>query len=302
MNEQKNCEDIESNEKWDFKLGWNAAPVPLVAFLFVLLVGLALGAALTSSRVAMYVCSSLAWLITYDLLVRIFFSHGGVWYRRRGWGINGDEGPRTLNIVSMIHQFLILGVLFAACVLTRTGDLDQFWYGESRETMLPQQFYLALIFYEVKDFYPGRGINLVFLVHHAATIFGSYISLTTPYALGIVTAVGYSAELGSGFYGLHCVCQKNLTVFVLYQIMMTVSNTFCAWGASQYYKVEGVESWRRIVYLVITCLLIPLRTAGQVLEYRAFVKHKGKEGGGADIENPAHSSRPNSATSETELA
>ena len=78
--------------------------------------------------------------------------------------------------------------------------------------------------------------------------------------------------------------------------MMTISNTFCAWGAAQYYQVEGVESWRRIVYLVITCLLIPLRTAGQVLEYRAFVEHKGKEGARANIENPAHSSKPKSAT------
>ena len=66
MSDQKNCEDnedSESNVKWDFKLGWNAAPVPLVAFLFLLLIGLALGAALTSSKVAMYVCSSFAWLI-----------------------------------------------------------------------------------------------------------------------------------------------------------------------------------------------------------------------------------------------
>ena len=114
------------------------------------------------------------------------------------------------------------------------------------------------------------GLNLIFAFHHCVVFLGSYITLTSKYGLGVLICIGFSAEIGSGFYNMDGLYPNRIYFRILYQIIMTLSNGFCTYGMIHYYQLLGNPESYRIIYLICTCALVLLRTAGQILEVRKY--------------------------------
>ena len=270
----------------------------LTAALSVSCIGCFLASILIPNIIAACVFGGFGWFIFFDLVLHVTYTYGGEFTQTVP---EGETVPRCFGVVSLTYQFIILPILFAAVLILKWSDWDNFYSGKTDglNDLVPMHIMLALIGYEAKDFLPQRGLNLVFAFHHFVVFLGSYITLTSNVGLGVLICVGVSAEIGSGFYNMDCLLPNRVHFRVLYQILMTASNTFCTIFMVHYFQLKGNPESYRIIYMVCTIALVLLRSVGQCLELKKyFEKPNEKKGeaeaeGVADIENPV-GKRPSS--------
>ena len=245
---------------------WHAATWPICTLLAVATSGCLAASLLVSSVTVACISGSFAWLLFYHLLARIIFTHGGVWAR------SPKDDPRAFCFVSLWNQFVAYPIMFIALISLRHGDFDAFWSGRvgGMGDMLPRHFYLCMIGYEAKDFWPGMGLNPAFFVHHIFVFAGCGICLAADAGLGLLIFIAVVAESGSGLYNLDALFPGRTSLRTLYMLGMTCSNSFAMWGAAEFVENTLVDLGIRVSYAVVVGLLVILRTAGQVLELRKW--------------------------------
>lgn len=245
---------------------WHAATWPICTLLALATSGCLAASLLVSSVTVACITGSLAWLLFYHLLARIFFTHGGSWAR------SPKDDPRAFRLVSLCNQFVSYPVMFVALISLRHSEFDAFWSGRVRGMgdMLPRHFYLCMIGYEAKDFWPGMGLNPAFFVHHIFVFAGCGVCLAAEAGLGLLVVIAVVAETGSGLYILDSIWPGRTSLRTLYMLGMTCSNAFAVWGAAEFVENSLVDLGVRVSYTVIVGLLVILRSAGQVLELRKW--------------------------------
>ena len=67
---------------------------------------------------------------------------------------------------------------------------------------------------------------------------------------------------------MDCLFPNRVHFRVLYQILMTASNTFCTIFMVHYFQLKGNPESYRIIYMVCTIALVLLRSVGQCLELK----------------------------------
>jgi hypothetical protein len=227
----------------------------------------------TSAVVAASLTGGFGWFFFYAWLARALYTHGGEESRMP---MPLAEESRAISYVCLLHQLLVLPLLYLAATTTRARDWGAFWSGPvgGLEDMLPRHLVLCLIGFEAKDFFPPAafGVTGVFAAHHLFVFVACGTVLASPMGLGLLITLVLVAEAGSGFYAIYCLWPERISSRLVYQLAMTASNAYSLVGGVDWFTSQStaVHPGIRVPFLVILLVLILLRTIGQCLELKRW--------------------------------
>jgi hypothetical protein len=191
-------------------------------------------------------------------------------------GSGEEASTRGQTYVSLFHQCLICPAFVLAIIGLRYDALvdGTYWsssFGSSSSYALERHVFLSIIGYELKDFKDGC-IHWQWILHHSLAIGGAFFSLFFPAGAGYLTINALNAEIGSGVFNLYTL-SPTLIPFILFQVIMLASNSYAAWTAfAALPAVAAIPTAFLVVYGILTGLLVPFRTAGQVLTALEFCR------------------------------
>ena len=197
--------------------------------------------------------------------------------------------PGWSYMVGVCHGLIFLPCMFALSVIAHiyeTGgssesflatslvsDVSTFWHGSWGSATLAshhllEQIHCAVIGYMLKDFvvYPG-GLETGYILHHIFAVVGCTLCLWFPSVAGIITFQAMQCEFASALFSVHTLYPTRFGQLT-YFLTMPASNIGAAWLAWYvcYEWIELASLPYRILYGVLTVLLLLIRSIGVVLE------------------------------------
>jgi len=191
-------------------------------------------------------------------------------------GPGEEASTRGQTYVSLFHQIFVCPAFVLAIIGLRYDALvdGSYWsssFGSSPSYSLERHVFLSIIGYELKDFKDGC-IHWQWILHHSLAIGGAFFSLFFPAGAGYLTINALNAEIGSGVFNLYTL-SPTIVPFILFQTIMLASNSYAAWTAfAALPSVAAIPTAFIVTYGILTGLLVPFRTAGQVLTALEFCR------------------------------